>query len=96
MEEKKDNKLIVMDVMPILYRGHFALINRPRMTATGINTSSISIFAQIGDLTISSLKRDLGVKHSGSLFLEYGGVLDRMDAFIFSAPALYYILYLIK
>ncbi|MBO7223632.1 MAG: DNA polymerase I, partial [Kiritimatiellae bacterium] len=40
-------KLIVMDVMPILYRGHFALINRPRMTATGINTSSISIFAQI-------------------------------------------------
>ena len=47
MEEKKDNKLIVMDVMPILYRGHFALINRPRMTATGINTSSISIFAQI-------------------------------------------------
>ena len=58
--------------------------------------TTISIFAQIGDLTISSLKRDLGVKHSGSLFLEYGGVLDRMDAFIFSAPALYYILYLIK
>lgn len=52
----------------------------------------ISIFAQIGDLAISSIKRDLGVKHSGTLFLEYGGILDRMDAFIFSAPAAYYCL----
>lgn len=52
----------------------------------------ISIFAQIGDLTISSFKRDLGIKHSGTLFLEYGGILDRMDAFIFSAPAAYYCL----
>ena len=51
-----------------------------------------SIFAQIGDLTISSFKRDLGVKHSGTMFLDYGGILDRMDAFIFSAPAAYYCL----
>ena len=55
----------------------------------------ISIFAQIGDLTISSFKRDLGIKHSGTMFFEYGGILDRMDAFIFSAPAAYYILFLI-
>ena len=52
----------------------------------------ISIFAQLGDLTISSIKRDLGIKHSGTMFLEYGGILDRMDAFIFSAPAAYYCL----
>ena len=52
----------------------------------------ISIFAQIGDLSISSIKRDLGIKHSGNMFLEYGGILDRMDAFIFSAPAAYYCL----
>jgi phosphatidate cytidylyltransferase len=56
----------------------------------------ISTFAQIGDLTISSFKRDLGIKHSGTMFLEYGGILDRMDAFIFSAPAAYYVLYLIN
>lgn len=52
----------------------------------------ISTFAQLGDLTISSFKRDLGIKHSGTMFLEYGGILDRMDAFIFSAPAAYYCL----
>lgn len=54
--------------------------------------TTISVFAQIGDLTISSFKRDLGIKHSGTMFLEYGGILDRMDAFIFSAPAAYYCL----
>lgn len=53
-----------------------------------------SIFAQFGDLTISSFKRDLGLKHSGTLFLEYGGILDRMDSFLFSAPAVYYYLFL--
>ena len=53
-----------------------------------------SIFAQFGDLTISSIKRDLGLKHSGTLFFEYGGILDRMDSFLFSAPAVYYYLFL--
>ena len=54
----------------------------------------VSVFAQFGDLAISSLKRDLGIKHSGTMFLEYGGILDRMDAFIFSAPIAYYFLIL--
>lgn len=52
----------------------------------------ISTFSQFGDLTVSTIKRDLGIKHSGKLFLNYGGILDRMDAFIFSAPAAYYCL----
>ncbi len=56
----------------------------------------ISIFSQMGDLTVSTFKRDLGIKHSGNLFLEYGGILDRMDAFIFSAPAAYYYLFIIS
>ncbi len=53
----------------------------------------ISVFSQFGDLAVSTIKRDLGIKHSGSLFCNYGGILDRMDAFIFSAPAAYYFLY---
>ncbi len=55
-----------------------------------------SLFAQIGDLTVSSIKRDLRIKHSGSLFADYGGIWDRIDAFIFSAPALYYTLLLLS
>lgn len=60
----------------------------------------ISIFSQIGDLTVSFIKRDLGLKHSSNLFFDYGGILDRVDAFIFSAPFAYYCLlfitYLLK
>lgn len=55
----------------------------------------ISVFAQFGDLTISSFKRDLELKHSGNLFFNYGGFLDRMDSFIFSAPAAYYCLFIL-
>ena len=55
----------------------------------------ISIFAQLGDLAISTIKRECKVEHSGNYFLNYGGFLDRMDAFIFSAPALFYYLALI-
>lgn len=56
----------------------------------------ISVSAQFGDLAISTIKRDLDIKHSGGLFLEYGGILDRMDAFIFSAPCVYYYLFIIN
>lgn len=55
----------------------------------------ISVFAQLGDLTISMIKRECGVEHSGKFFLDFGGFLDRMDAFIFSAPALFYFLMII-
>jgi len=52
----------------------------------------VSFSSQIGDLSISCIKRDCGIKHSSLLFGEYGGILDRMDAFIFSAPVAYYCL----
>ena len=52
----------------------------------------ISVFSQFGDLTMSLLKRDIGIKHSSTIFLNYGGILDRMDSFLISAPALYYCL----
>ena len=50
----------------------------------------ITVFAQLGDLSLSVLKRDANLKHSGTLFLSYGGILDRLDSFIFSAPVVYY------
>ncbi len=54
----------------------------------------VGVFAQIGDLFESNLKRSVKVKDSSNLIPGHGGALDRFDSILFAVPALYIFLYL--
>ena len=74
-----------------------ALIVGPHLGQLTVATSLalagvVTLLAPLGDLAESTIKRDLAVKDMGSLLPGHGGLLDRIDALIFVAPAAYWLM----
>lgn len=61
--------------------GAWLSVPTPASVAVGLSTG---ILGQVGDLLQSRLKRQVGVKDSGSILPGHGGVLDRLDSFLYS------------
>ena len=79
----------------LLYGGILKLIE----PSLGINFALLallgflsSLFAQLGDLSLSAVKREAGIKDYGNIIPGHGGILDRIDSVVFTAPLVYYFL----
>lgn len=49
------------------------------------------LISMVGDLAASAVKRNYGIKDYGKLIPGHGGILDRFDSVLFTAPVIYYL-----
>lgn len=74
-------------ILTIIFSIYFQPYNIVKMIILSI---ICSILSQLGDLTASKIKRATGIKDYGFIMPGHGGVLDRFDSIIFTAPVVYY------
>ena len=79
--------LAVSMALPWLVRFSFPEFGTRELILAGI---IVGIGSQFGDLSISVIKRDIGIKDMGSLIEGHGGVLDRVDSLIYVAPLFFH------
>ena len=75
--------LAVSMLLPWLLRFSFPFFSVWQLVLTGL---IVGIGGQLGDLSISVIKRDIGTKDMGATIPGHGGILDRIDSLIYVAP----------
>lgn len=70
---------------------YFGYLGNPQMVSFAVICGVGACISMIGDLAASAIKRDYNIKDYGTLIPGHGGILDRFDSVIFTAPIIYYL-----
>jgi phosphatidate cytidylyltransferase len=73
----------------------YALITDGPILTYAVICTVGAVISMVGDLTASAIKRNMDIKDYGKLIPGHGGILDRFDSIIFTAPMIYYLSYLL-
>ena len=95
MPKVSPNKTLAGLVGGVVTTTLMAAVLGPVMTPLNLPLSLLAVFiiglsGFCGDVVMSAIKRDIGVKDSGTLLPGHGGILDRLDSLIFTAPVFFH------
>lgn len=82
-------------IFGVVLGSHMKEVSDPGV-ACSLACAIAAVISQIGDLAASAIKRNHNVKDYGHLIPGHGGILDRFDSMIFTAPAIYFALTFLK
>lgn len=71
-----------------IFQDNFSVLAYPSLLLAFMGAAS-SVISQVGDLAASAIKRNHNIKDYGHLIPGHGGILDRFDSIIFTAPLVY-------
>jgi len=83
---------VLVGVISGILLKHLLKLGEIKTVESAVLSFVIIVVAYFSDLSESLIKRDAGVKDSDVLLPGHGGILDRFDSFLFTAPILYYYL----
>ena len=79
----------------MIFRGRLTTMGTTEIVVLSLLSMIGALISMVGDLAASAIKRNVGIKDYGKLIPGHGGILDRFDSILITAPVIYYLVTII-